>query len=41
MLWLSPMDNQGVRFLIDETKEKNAWEDRENEYQSNVEIREG
>ena len=31
MLWLNPSDNQGVRFLIDEVKEKTAWEDRENE----------
>jgi hypothetical protein len=31
MLWLNPSDNQGVRFLIDEIKEKTAWEDRENE----------
>ena len=31
MLWLNPSDNQGVRFLIDEVKEKTDWEDRENE----------
>jgi hypothetical protein len=31
MLWLNPSDNQGVRFLIDAVKAKNAWEDRENE----------
>ncbi|MDY6823515.1 MAG: tetratricopeptide repeat protein [Thermodesulfobacteriota bacterium] len=31
MLWLNPSDNQGVRFLIDEVKEKAAWKDRENE----------
>ncbi len=31
MLWLNPSDNQGVRFLIDEVKEKTAWEDRVNE----------
>jgi hypothetical protein len=29
MLWLNPSDNQGVRFLIDEVKDKTAWEDRE------------
>ncbi len=28
MLWLNPSDNQGVRFLIDEVKAKNSWEDR-------------
>jgi hypothetical protein len=31
MLWLSASDNQGVRFPIDEVKEKTAGEDRENE----------
>ena len=31
MLWLNPSDNRGVRFLIDEVKEKTAWEDRETE----------
>lgn len=31
MLWLNPSDNQGVRFLIDEVKDKTPWEDRENE----------
>jgi len=31
MLWLNPSDFQGVRFLIDEVKEKTAGEDRENE----------
>jgi len=31
ILWLNPSDNQGVRFLIDDVKEKTAWEDRENE----------
>ncbi len=31
MLWMNPLDNQGVRFLIDEVKAKIAWEDRENE----------
>ncbi len=28
ILWLNPSDNQGVRFLMDEVKGKNAWEDR-------------
>jgi tetratricopeptide (TPR) repeat protein len=31
MLWLNPLDNQGVRFLIDEVKAKTAWKDREYE----------
>jgi len=31
MLWLNPSDNQGVRFLIDDVKDKTAWEDREND----------
>lgn len=31
MLWLNPSDNQGVRFLIDDVKDRTAWEDRENE----------
>lgn len=31
MLWLNPLDNQGVRFLIDEAKANTAREDRENE----------
>ena len=29
MLWLNPSDNQGVRFLIDEVKEKTVWKERE------------
>jgi hypothetical protein len=29
MLWLNPSDNQGVRFLIGDVKERTAWEDRE------------
>ena len=31
MFWLNPSDNQGVRFLIDDVKDKTAWEDREND----------
>ena len=31
MLWLNPSDNQGVRFLINDVKEKTSWEDLENE----------
>ena len=31
MLWLNPMDNQGVRFLIDDVRAKTAWEDRKAE----------
>ncbi len=31
MLWLNPSDNQGVRFLIGEVREKTAWEDRREE----------
>ena len=27
MLWLNPSDNQGVRFLVDQVRAKNAWED--------------
>ncbi len=27
MLWLNPDDNLGVRFLIDEVRSKNTWED--------------
>jgi hypothetical protein len=26
MLWLNPSDNQGVRFLIDDVRERVAWE---------------
>jgi hypothetical protein len=29
MLWLNPSDNQGVRFLIGDVRERTAWEDRE------------
>jgi len=29
MLWLNPSDNQGIRFLINDVKKKNLWEDRE------------
>jgi hypothetical protein len=29
MLWLSPSDNQGVRFLIDDVRAGTAWEERE------------
>ena len=28
MLWLNPSDNQGVRFLIDEVRDRTPWEDR-------------
>jgi hypothetical protein len=28
MLWLNPTDNQGVRFLIDEVRNRVAWKDR-------------
>jgi hypothetical protein len=28
MLWLTPSDNQGVRFLIDEVRTRTLWEDR-------------
>jgi hypothetical protein len=28
MLWLNPSDNQGVRFLIHEVRDRTAWEDR-------------
>ena len=31
MLWLNPSDSQGVRFLINDVKEKTSWEDLENE----------
>jgi hypothetical protein len=31
ILWLNPSDNQGVRFLLDEVREKTAWEDCKNE----------
>lgn len=31
MLWINPTNNQGVRLLIDEVREKTAWENRENE----------
>ncbi len=31
MLWLNPSDNQGVRFLIDYVRAKEAWEDHERE----------
>ncbi len=31
MLWLNPMDNQGVRFLLDDVRDKAAWEDSEAE----------
>jgi tetratricopeptide (TPR) repeat protein len=31
MLWLNPSDNQGIRFLIDDVRERIAWEDRVNE----------
>jgi hypothetical protein len=27
MLWLNPSDNQGVRFLVDQVRAKDAWED--------------
>ena len=27
MLWLNPSDNQGVRFLIDQVRAKDTWED--------------
>jgi hypothetical protein len=27
MLWLNPSDNQGVRFLIDQVRAKDAWVD--------------
>jgi hypothetical protein len=27
MLWLNPSDNQGARFLIDQVRAKDAWED--------------
>jgi len=30
MLWLNPSDNQGVRFVVDEVRAKEAWVDREN-----------
>jgi len=26
MLWLNPSDNQGVRFLIDQVRAKDTWE---------------
>lgn len=28
MLWLSPSDNQGVRFLIDDVRSRRPWKDR-------------
>ncbi len=28
MLWLNPSDNQGARFLIDEVRERRAWDER-------------
>ena len=31
MLWLNPSDNQGVRFVIDEVRDRTAWEDRQEE----------
>jgi hypothetical protein len=31
MLWLNPSDNQGVRFLIDDVRARNVWEDLEAE----------
>jgi len=40
MLWLSPSDNLGVRFIIDEVRTKTAWEERENELQPNDTTRE-
>jgi hypothetical protein len=30
MLWLNPSDNQGVRFIVDDVREKAAWKDSEN-----------
>ena len=30
MLWLTPSDNQGVRFLIDDVGANAAWEDSRN-----------
>ena len=27
MLWLSPSDNQGIRFLIDDVRARRSWED--------------
>jgi tetratricopeptide (TPR) repeat protein len=33
MLWLNPSDNQGMRFLIDDVRERTAWKDRREERQ--------
>jgi hypothetical protein len=32
MPWLNPLDNQGVRFLIDDVRTGTAWEERESEW---------